>query len=302
MPLLEPEFLSRLEQLRLVSRSRASGRLPGVRPSRRTGSSIELADHREYQPGDDLRYVDWQAYARLGRLFVKLWMAEEDLVVTIIVDASASMACGQPTKLERAKQLAAACGFIALTGGDQLRLAVLAGRAQGKIFLSPLLRGRAEALWLFRKLEELLAGGRADLDQDLSFVAASLPHPGGLSILLTDGLDPAGPGALAKGLRALYGAHQEIVFLQLLSPSELRPNNQGEYRFLDAEGGPAVELALTRSVLQLYQVELQQWLQEIQTSSRQLGVDHLLVDTQLPWQQAVWQGLHSLRRLQLRPD
>src|SRR5437763_13550526 len=113
-PLLSPEFLHRLEQLELVSRKIFSGRMKGERRSKRKGQSVEFADYRNYVVGDDLRFLDWNLYARLDRLFIRLFMEEEDLHVYILIDNSLSMDFGAPTKLHYAKQVAAALGFIGL--------------------------------------------------------------------------------------------------------------------------------------------------------------------------------------------
>src|ERR671930_2468328 len=113
-PLLDPQFLARLEQLELVSRKIFLGRMTGERRSKRKGQSVEFADYRNYVIGDDLRFLDWNLYARLNRLFIRLFMEEEDLHFYILIDNSLSMDFGNPTKLHHAKQLAAALGFVGL--------------------------------------------------------------------------------------------------------------------------------------------------------------------------------------------
>src|SRR5580692_8431617 len=112
VPLLSPELLAQLERLELVSRKIFRGRIKGERRSLRKGQSVEFADFRSYVPGDDLRFVDWNTYARLDRLFLKLFLEEEDLHFYCLIDASESMNFGTPSKLEFAKRLAAALGFI----------------------------------------------------------------------------------------------------------------------------------------------------------------------------------------------
>src|SRR5712691_11970776 len=119
-PLLDPDFLARLEQLELVSRKIFLGRMKGERRSKRKGQSVEFADYRNYVIGDDLRFLDWNLYARLDRLFLRLFMEEEDLHVYLLVDNSMSMGFGKPTKLHYAKQVAAALGFVALVNLDRV--------------------------------------------------------------------------------------------------------------------------------------------------------------------------------------
>src|SRR5271155_5710565 len=113
-PLLDPQFLARLEQLELVSRKIFLGRMKGERRSKRKGQSVEFADYRNYVIGDDLRFLDWNLFARLDKLFIRLFMEEEDLHVYVLIDNSLSMDFGDPRKIHYAKQLAAAIGFIGL--------------------------------------------------------------------------------------------------------------------------------------------------------------------------------------------
>src|SRR5437868_7804659 len=119
-PLLDAQFLARLEQLELVSKKIFLGRMKGERRSKRKGQSVEFADYRNYVIGDDLRFLDWNLFARLDRLFLRLFMEEEDLHFSILIDNSLSMDFGSPTKLHYAKQVAAALGFIGLVNMDRV--------------------------------------------------------------------------------------------------------------------------------------------------------------------------------------
>ena len=120
MPILDPEFMSKLDQLELISRKIFTGKMKGERRSKKRGISIEFADYRDYSPGDDLRFLDWNIYGRLDRLFLKLFMEEEDLFVYLLVDRSISMDFGEPTKLDYAKKVAAALGYIALVNMERV--------------------------------------------------------------------------------------------------------------------------------------------------------------------------------------
>ena len=144
--LLSPALLARLERLELVSRKVFRGRLKGERRSRRKGQSVEFADFRNYAPGDDLRFVDWNLYARLDKLFLKLFMEEEDLHIYLLVDASPSMEFGEPTKFFAAQQLAAALAFVGMCRGDRVKVEFLGANNQS----SPVLRGRSQ---LYRLLD-----------------------------------------------------------------------------------------------------------------------------------------------------
>src|SRR5215470_17242451 len=142
-PLLDPQFLARLEQLELVSRKIFQGRMKGERLSRRKGQSVEFADYKNYVVGDDLRFLDWNLYGRLDKLFLRLFMEEEDLHFYILIDNSLSMDFGSPTKLQFAKQIAAALGFIGLVNLDRVMIEAFNNRLTQTM---PALRGR-RSLW-----------------------------------------------------------------------------------------------------------------------------------------------------------
>ncbi len=160
--LLSPELLARLETMELVSRKVFRGRMKGERRSPRKGQSVEFADFRNYVPGDDLRFVDWNTYARLEKLFLKMFLEEEDLHFYALIDTSTSMDFGEPTKLKFAVQLAAALGFIGLVRGDRVKIESLGQASRG---LSPVFRGRRSLWRMLDHLEELEKGGRGARDE-----------------------------------------------------------------------------------------------------------------------------------------
>src|SRR5437868_2838614 len=159
-PLLEPQFLARLEQLELVSRKIFLGRLKGERRSKRKGQSVEFADYRNYVVGDDLRFLDWNLLARLDRLFLRLFMEEEDLHVYLLIDHSLSMNFGNPTKLHYAKQVAAGLGFIGMCNMDRV---VIQGFADKLSQASEPLRGRRSLGRMLTYLDKVQASGHGDL-------------------------------------------------------------------------------------------------------------------------------------------
>src|SRR5215475_6354922 len=151
-PLLDPEFLPKLEQLALVSRKVFVGRMKGERKSRRRGSSVEFAEHRNYTAGDDLRHIDWNVYGRLDKLFLKLFLEEEDLHVYTLLDTSLSMDFGTPTKLRYGKQVAAALAFVGLVNHDRIILDTFTSRLDQGI---PSIRGRSQMWRIVQYLEGL---------------------------------------------------------------------------------------------------------------------------------------------------
>src|SRR5271168_4751894 len=159
-PLLDPQFLHRLEQLELVSRKIFMGRMKGERRSKKKGQSVEFADYKNYVVGDDLRFLDWNLYARLDRLFLRLFMEEEDLHFYILIDNSLSMDFGDPTKLHYAKQVAAALGFIGLVNHDRVVLETFSTGLDGSL---PSIRGRSQMWRVVQYLDQLQASGASNL-------------------------------------------------------------------------------------------------------------------------------------------
>src|SRR5256885_3165334 len=159
-PLLDPDFLARLEQLELVSKKIFLGRMKGERRSKRKGQSVEFADYRNYVVGDDLRFLDWNLFARLDRLFIRLFMEEEDLHVYILIDNSLSMGFGSPTQLHYAKQVAAALGFIGLVNLDRVMMEVFNDRLVQSL---PAQRGRRSLWRVLDFLNKLEPAGPSDM-------------------------------------------------------------------------------------------------------------------------------------------
>src|SRR3954468_14615397 len=163
--LLTPELLRRLEQFQLLAARRAKSSARGERRSRARGQSVEFADYRNYVAGDDFRYIDWNLYGRLERLFLKLYEEERELPVSIFLDASESMTFGTPRKFDFARQVAAAIGYVALCGFDRVSVTVFPDAPSEAAIRTPLkaVRGRRSALAFFQNLNKLTAQGGADL-------------------------------------------------------------------------------------------------------------------------------------------
>src|SRR5262245_41713532 len=212
-PLLEPDFLVRLQQLEIVSEKRFRGKTKGERLSRRKGQSVEFADFRSYAVGDDLRFLDWNLFARLDRLFLRLFLEEEDLHVYLLIDNSLSMEFGNPSKLHFAKQVAAALGFIGLTNMDRVVIEAFNDRIAQST--SPL-RGRRSLWRLTSFLESIEPAGPSDLTRALR--AFSLKSSGkGVVIILSDFMDK---GGYSEGLRYLVARNLDIYVVQILSQEE----------------------------------------------------------------------------------
>lgn len=245
-------FLRQLERLLLLMRAPVRGGLKGGRRSVKRGQSVEFADYRDYTPGDDLRQLDWNVYARLERLFVKLFVEEEDVTISLLIDASASMTYGTPAKLLFAKRAAAALGYIGLASEDRVRVTALAGRIARR---RAALRGSGR---VFRLLADLSAIEAADGPTDLLAAArhaAAQLHGRGMVILLSDLLDPAAD----RVIRELAATGSELIVLHVLSRDELDPPLEGDLRLMDVETGEGLDVTVDLATLDAYKARLAAW-------------------------------------------
>jgi uncharacterized protein (DUF58 family) len=245
-------FLRQLERLLLLMRSPVRGGLKGGRRSVKRGQSVEFADYRDYALGDDLRQLDWNVYARLERLFVKLFIEEEDVTVTLLIDASASMASGRPEKLLFAKRAAAALGYIGLASEDRVAVTALSGRVARR---RAALRGSGRVFRLLADLSAIdVADGPTDLVVAARHAAAQL-HGRGVVVLLSDLLDPNAD----KVIRELAATGSELIVLHILSPDELDPALEGDLRLVDTETGEKVDITADLATIDAYKERLATW-------------------------------------------
>jgi uncharacterized protein (DUF58 family) len=296
--LFDEAFLRRLERLAILSRRAMAGQLQGERRSPKRGQSVEFADYRPYTPGDDFRRIDWNAYARLERFFIKLFVEEEDLTVHLLVDTSRSMDWGQPNKLWYAVRAAGALGYVALAGLDRVTVTALGASTDQQISKStnqqvvddslayfPPRRGKGQALALFSFLQSLTSGGRTHLSPRLRAYASAATQPGPL-LLLSDLLDDG----WAEGLRALASRGFEVTVLHILAPDELNPETSewlggastGDFKLLDIETGAEVEITADYDLLGRYQDGLAAWREELRHFCGARGMHYVPVETSLP--------------------
>jgi uncharacterized protein (DUF58 family) len=272
-PLLEPALLRRLEALALQVRRAVSGQMGGERRSKRRGQSVEFADYRNYTPGDDFRLIDWNAYARLDRFMLRLFVAEEELPLSLFVDLSGSMDWGKPNKAETARQLAGAIAYVALAALDRVRLTVF---AEGETSGGAPARGRRAAATLFSRLQSFPAGGVTNYEKLVWPIGRQRP---GMTVLITDGL---GESPLDPALTALQRAHQEGAVLQLLAPQELAPDWSGDARLRDAETGVEREFTATPLTQGGYLKLLGQRTDEIERAAHRRGLRFARLSTSEP--------------------
>src|SRR6476661_8250217 len=273
--ILTPQLLAQLERLELVSRKVFRGRMKGERRSKRKGQSVEFADFRQYVPGDDLRFIDWNLFARLERLYLKLFLEEEDLHFYTLIDTSTSMEFGEPTKLYFAKQLAAALGFIGLCRADRVKIESL-GTSNRKP--GPTLRGRS-SLWRMQEyLEGIEPGENVGLAEGVKNFC--LRNSGkGILVLISDLMDKEG---YEKALRFLVTQQMDVYLLHVLSPEELNPEVKGDLKLIDCEDDDVAEITVSRPLMDKYKRTLASFIDGAREFCTRRGMSYLMVSTETP--------------------
>jgi uncharacterized protein (DUF58 family) len=278
--LLEPEFLHRLEQLELVSRKIFLGRMKGERRSKKKGQSVEFADYRNYVVGDDLRFLDWNLYARLDRLFLRLFMEEEDLHFYVLIDNSLSMDFGTPSKLHYAKQVAAALGFIGLVNMDRVMVEAFNDRLTQTM---PAARGRRSLWRLMDFLKKLEPAGPSDLRQAMK--TFSLKCSGkGIVVLLSDLMDK---GGYEDALRYLIARQMDVYVIQVLSQEEIEPEVVGDLKLVDVEDDDVAEITVSGPLLKRYKQNLAAYRAALHDFCTRRGVTYLFTSNQVPFDRLV---------------
>lgn len=278
--LLDASFLRELEALRRRLEIRARAGAVGERATRRRGSSAEFEDHRPYAPGDDPRRIDWAAYARSGEPVLKQFRAEEDAIARLLVDTSASMRFGAPAKVDVARRLAAAIGYMALS---KLERAQVLSHREGRLWADTPRRGRGALGGLLRALDGLEASGAQSLS---SLVDGALQQSRrvGMLVVASDFLD-AGP--LLTSLSRARGAGHDLVLLQVVAPEEESPVVEGDIVLEDAETGALVELTADAEAIEAYAMRFAGLCEELRSFARRNGASYVRARTDEPLLDAV---------------
>jgi uncharacterized protein (DUF58 family) len=279
-PLLDPEFLARLEQLELVSKKIFLGRMKGERRSKRKGQSVEFADYRNYVIGDDLRFLDWNLFARLDRLFIRLFMEEEDLHFYILLDNSLSMDFGTPSKLHYAKQMAAALGFIGLVNMDRVVIEAFNDRLTQSM---PAARGRRSLWRMMDFLQKIEPAGPSDLRQALKTFTLKCSGKG-IVVLLSDLMDK---GGYEEAVRYLVTRQLDIYVIQILSQEEIEPEVVGDLRLVDIEDDDVAEITVSAPLLKRYKQNLAAYRAAVHEFCTRRGVSYLFTSNQVPFDRLV---------------
>lgn len=270
----------RPQALRVVGRR-------GERRSAQRGMSTEFADYRNYIAGDDLRKLDWNIYARLNKLIVKVFEDEQDLSVHVLLDASASMGATEQTNSTKwlfCQQLTSALGAVALNKNDRLTVTRL---GNSEAFEG---RGNAKLVPLLRWMRTLEPAGHTDLNATLTDFAQRERHAG-ICLIISDFFSPTG---YAEGLEALRARGHEVVVIHVLSPEEVRPEQVGDVRLIDVETEAGQDLSIDATLYALYQHHLQAWQTEIRAMCAKYRIAYAFAVSDSPAERVL---LHDLRQL-----
>jgi uncharacterized protein (DUF58 family) len=270
--LLSPALLAQLERLELTTRKIFRGRMKGERRSKRKGQSVEFADFRNYVPGDDLRFIDWNTYARLDKLFLKMFLEEEDLHFFCLIDDTRSMDFGDPNKLRYARQLAAALSFIGLTRADRVKVETV---TQGLRTPSPVLRGRKSVWRLLDQLATIVPRESVSLAAGIKNFC--LRNSGrGILVVISDLMDKAGYQAAFK---YLAGRDMDVYVIQVLSTAEIEPAIAGDLRLVDCEDFEEAEITVSAPLLARYKQTVAGFIEEARSFCTKRGMNYLFART-----------------------
>jgi uncharacterized protein (DUF58 family) len=271
--LLEPKLMAKLERMELVSRKIFRGRMKGERRSRRKGQSVEFADFRNYSPGDDLRFIDWNLFARLDRLYLKLFLEEEDLHLYILIDDSLSMSFGTPTKLHFAKQLGAALGYIGLCRGDRVSFSTF-NHSRAKVY-----RGRSNAI---RMLNEVNVYEPTKPSRDMKSAVKEFclrnAHKG-IVVVISDLMDKDG---YESAMRMLVARDLDIFMVHVLSHEELEPDIKGDLKLVDCEDADQREISVSASLLKRYKQTLNGFIDGAKSFCRKRSISYVPAKSDQP--------------------
>jgi uncharacterized protein (DUF58 family) len=284
-------FLQRVERLSILNRQALRGPSAGPRSSPRHGGSVEFADFRHYATGDDFRRIDWKAYARLDRLFLRLYRAEELAVVTIFLDHSTSMHFGQPSKVLTAGRLAAILSYIALHNYDTVAIAGWGDRID---HFQPGQSGQAAVPNVWRTIARLVDTPVPATDFASLRSYGNYRRGPGIAIVLSDFMTDSDWRA---GLRSLRAAGQEVTAIQIVSPEELDPPLRGDWKLVDAETGAHAEVTLSPRLLRSYREALERHTTAITELCRRDGIAFVRLPSDIDLAGTVLTDLQAARVL-----
>ncbi len=286
----DSNFYDRLGRLRLAMGQKSSMNMAGNRKSIHKGSSAEFSDFREYMPGDDLRRLDWNAYGRLDRLYIKEYMEEKEATVNILIDSSASMDYGEKKKSELALELAAAIAYVALHNMD--RVVVYDMQHMERPF--SVSGGKKAYPKLLHFLEQIRFENSVDCCNAVLHMRTENP---GLTILLSDFLEEAfidGEENAKKMLRFLQYRKQKAALLQVLAKEELEVSFTGTLNLIDSENEKKVKVTMDRTAIDTYETEMKKFIERLKRVSAKQGVNYVTCSTGVAFDQLLFEELRTI--------
>jgi uncharacterized protein (DUF58 family) len=274
--LLDPGFMARLDQLDLMSRKLLAGKMKGERRSKRRGQSVEFADYRNYVVGDDLRFIDWNIYARLDRLFLKLFLEEEDLSLYVLLDVSKSADFGDPNKAMYMKRVAAALGYIGLVNYNRVTIAAMSDSIVAE---TGAMRGRRRVAQMLDFVGKLQPTGPSHLAEACKRFALAHRQKG-VCVVLSDFFDK---GGYESGLRYVAGGKYDLFGVQILSPQEIEPDLQGDLKLRDMEDDDLAEVSITQPLIKQYKANLNAYCLGLKDYLTRRGGTYLFTSTSVPF-------------------
>lgn len=260
------DFFNKLNNLAIAMNARMSYGMSGGRKSSTKGSSVEFSDYREYIPGDDIRRIDWSAYGRLDRLYIKRFMEEKEGVFQIFVDSSESMSFGEPKKSVQALRLAGALAYLVLNNLDRVYVSHM---QEGSLHQGKGLAGKQAFRQIMQELEQMEFHGGTDLNRAI----LARQYPGsGVSIIISDFLDEKG---IEPALKYLRYKKQQIILIQILARQELEIEGEGVVNLLDMETGEEVRLTLNRNTVEQYEAALKRLQAHIQELAKKYEASYI---------------------------
>ena len=286
-PLVPPELLRRLERLAMLASRSAASPFKGEHASRRLGRSVEFSDYRNYVAGDDFRHLDWNAFGRLEKLFLKLFREESELSVHLLVDASASMGV-PPAKSLQARRIAAALAWISLCSFD--RLVVAGFTHEVGAVLGPV-RGRGRMADCLRFLEQMEPKGRSCLREAARDFSRRRARPG-LVVVVSDFLEDED---CFEGLKMIRHQRHDVFAVQVLHGQEVEPELGGDLRLVDAESGEVREVTVTEALVAAYRETVAAYLARMKERCAAYGLGYALAMAEAPLEDVVMRLLRHER-------
>lgn len=282
MKVFDADFYKKLQTIGIKTKIQMSQGLGGSRKSRSKGSSVEFSDYREYSAGDDFRRVDWNAYGRFDKLFVKLFMEEREALINIFIDSSKSMDFGSAKKSELTLKLAAVISFVGLNNLDRVCINVLTDR---ELRQSQIMTGRSNFERTVKFLEGIEFSGNTNIN---SCIKSKEFNSKGVSIIISDFFTP---GGIEEAVKYLLYKKQDIILLNILSQEETAPDFEGYIRFIDSETGSAKDVAVTSAIIKRYKSALKNFTDGLKELSSRLGVSYIQIDSGQSLEKIIFEDL-----------